>query len=150
MSGKRTPPVGTIHPTSDWVLLEGLNNNCFPVHITFTQLRHDITIFSNSLRRVIPNELTHPCEGNVKSWHSTKIKMYLTFKTIIESNGWCVELFAVELGATSVLCCLKKLGFNNTLIRNTIKELSKSSTECCFCIWLGRNNKDLTPSAANC
>ena len=72
----------------------------------------------------------------------------------IESKGWCVELFAVEVGARgycskSVLCCFKKLGFNNKLIRNTIKKLSKSSMECSFCIWLARNNKEWTP-AANC
>ena len=49
----------------------------------------------------------------------------------------------------SVLCCFKKLGFNNTCIRNTIKKLSKSSMECSFCIWLARNNKHWNP-AANC
>ena len=44
---------------------------------------------------------------------------------------------------------IKKLGYNNTLIRNTIKELSKSSMECSFYIWLARNNKVLTLSAVN-
>ena len=71
----------------------------------------------------------------------------------IESKGWCVELFPVEVGARgycsrSVLCCFKKLGLNNKLIRNTIKKLSKSSMEFSFCIWLARN-KEWTP-AANC
>ena len=50
-----------------------------------------------------------------------------------------MELFAVEVGgrgscSTSVLCCLKKLGFNNILVRNNIKKISKSSMECSFCI----------------
>ena len=145
MPCKRTPPVGTL----DWVLLADPNSNyCFPVHIAFTQLRPDITIFSNSLRKVILIELTCPCEENMQSWHSTKINKYLALKTVIESNGWCVELFVVEVGATgycskSVLCCFKKLGFNNTCIRNTIKKLSRS------CIWLARNNKHWNP-AANC
>ena len=152
---KRTPPVGILYYASDWVLLADLNSNyCFPVHIAFTQLRPDITIFSNSLRKVILMELTCPCEENMQSWHSTKINKYLALKTVIESNGWCVELFAVEVGARgycskSVLCCFKKLGFNNTCIRNTIKKLSKSSMECSFCIWLARNNKHWNP-AANC
>ena len=128
MLRKRSPPVGILHHASDWVLIADLNSNyCFPVHIAFTQLRPDITIFSNNLRKVILIELTCPCEENMESWHSTKINMYLALKTIIESNGWCVELFAVEFGARgycskSVLCCFKKLGFNNTLIRNTIKK----------------------------
>ena len=84
----------------------------------------------------------------MECWHSIKINKYLALKTIIEFNGWCVELFPVDVGAggycsKSVLCCF------NTLIRNTIKKLSKSSIECSFCIWLARN-KDWTPSAVNC
>ena len=81
----------------------------------------------------------------MESWHSTKINKYLALKATIECNGWSAELFAVEVSAwgycsKSVLCCLKKLGFNNTLIKNNIKDFSKSSMECSFCIWLARNN----------
>ena len=147
---KRTPPVGILHQASDWVLLADLDNNyCFPVHIAFTQLRPDITIFSIVLREVILIELTCPCKENMESWHSTKINKYLALKATIESNGWSMELFAVEVGARgycskSILCCLKKLCFNNTLIRNNIKNFSKSSMECSFCIWLARNNKEWT------
>ena len=155
MSRKRTPPVGILHHASDWILLADLNKTyCFPVHIAFTQLRPDITIFSDSLRKVILIKLTCPCEENMESWRGTKMNKYSALKTIIESKGWCVDLFAVEVGARgycsrSVLCCFKKLGFNNKLIRNTIKKLRKSSMECSFCIWLARNNKEWTP-AANC
>ena len=65
-----------------------------------------------------------------------------------------MELFAVEVGARgycskSVLCCFKKLGFNNTRIRDTTKKLSRSSMECSFSIWLARYNKHWNP-AANC
>ena len=153
---KWSPPVGILHHASDWVLLADLNSNyCFLVHIAFTQLRPDIMVFSNSLRKVILIELTCPCEENMESWHGTKISKYLALKAIVESKGWGVELFAVEVGARgycpkSVLCCSKKLGFNNKLIRNTIKKLSKSSMECSFCIWLVRNNKEWTQPAANC
>ena len=153
---KRSPPVGILHHASDWVLIADLNSNfCFPVHITFTWLRPDITIFSNYLRKVILIELACPCQGKMESWHSNKINKYLALKTSIESNGWCVEHFAVQVGARgycskSVLCSFKKPGFSNTLIRDTIKKLSKSCMECLFCIWLARNNKDWNPSTANC
>ena len=65
-----------------------------------------------------------------------------------------VKLFAVQVGARryclrSVSCYCKKLSLNNTLIRNTIKKISKSYSECSFCILLSRDNKDSTP-AANC
>ena len=153
---KRSPPVDILHHASDWVLIADLNIiYCFPVYVAFTQLRHDITFFSNNFRKVILIELTCPCEEIMEFWHGTKINKYLALKTIIESNGWCVERFAVEVGARgycskSVLCCSRKLGFSNTLIRNSIKKLSKSSMECSLCIWLARNNKDWTPSTANC
>ena len=152
MLHKRTPPVGILHQASDWVVLADLDSNyCFPIHIVFTQLRPDITIFSNALRKVILIELTCPCDGNMESWHSAKINKYLALKTTIESNEWSVELLAFKVSARgycskSVLCCLKKLGFNNTLIRKNIKKLSKSSMECSFCIWLNRNNKDWSPT----
>ena len=44
-------------------------------------------------------ELTWPYEENLESWHGTKINKYLALKSIIESNGWCVELSALEVGA---------------------------------------------------
>ena len=88
----------------------------------------------------------------MKFWHSTKINRCLALKTTIGFHGWCVELFAVEVGARgycskSAFCCFNKVGFNNALIRNNIKKLSKSSTESSFCIWLPKNNKDLAPAA---
>ena len=78
----------------DWILLVHRNSNCFPVYIAFTQLRSDITILSNILRKVILIELTCPCEENMEPWHSTKINKYLALKAIIESNGWLVGPFA--------------------------------------------------------
>ena len=107
---------------SGWVLLADIDSNyCFPIHIAFTQLRPDITIFSDVLTKVILIELTCPCEENMESQHSTKINKYLALRTTIESNERSVELSAVEVGARgyrskSVLCCLKKLGFNNSKI----------------------------------
>ena len=81
---KRTPPVGILHQASGWVLLADIDSNyCFPIHIAFTQLRPDITIFSNVLRKVILIELTCLCEENMESWHSTKINKYLALKTTI-------------------------------------------------------------------
>ena len=113
VSRKRTPPVGILHQTSDWVLLADVNGNCcLPIHTAFIQLRPDITIFSNALRKVTIVELTCLCKENMDSWHSTKINKYPSLKTTLESNGWSVELFAVEVGARgcflkSVLCSSK-------------------------------------------
>ena len=66
--------------------------------MALTRLRHDNTIFSNSLRKVILTEVTCPCEENMESWNSATINKFLALKAIIESNGWCVEPFVVEFG----------------------------------------------------
>ena len=147
VKNKNSSPGGILHQASDWVLLGDLDG-CFsfPPHITFTELRQDITIFSNKLKRVILIELTCPCEENMEAWHNVKVNKYMPLKSVIESNGWNVDLFAVEVGvrgycSRSVLCCFKSLGLRNRTINTTIKQLSKCSMECSFCIWLARNNK---------
>ena len=80
--------------------------------------------------------------GGLPQYQSNK---YLPLKSVIENNGWSVDLSAVKVGArgycsTPVLCCFKSLGLRNPTI-NTIKQISKCSMECSFCIWLARNNK---------
>ena len=147
VKNKNSSPCGILHQASDWVLLGDLDGNfSFPPHIAFIGLRQDITIFSNKLKRVILIELTCPCEENMEAWHNAKVNKYLPLKSVIENNGWSVDLFAVEVGARgycsrSVLCCFKSLGLSNRTINTTIKQISKCSMECSFCIWLARNNE---------
>ena len=51
---KNSSASGILHQASDWVLLEDLDGTfSFPQHIRFTELRPDITIFSNKLKRVV-------------------------------------------------------------------------------------------------
>ena len=129
------------------VLLGDLDDTfSFLPHIAFTKLKPDITIFSNKLKKVIFIELTCPCEQHMEAWHNAKFHKYMPLKSAIENNGWSVVLFAVEVGAggyccRSVLCCVKSLGLRNCIINTTIKQISKCSMECSFCIWLVRNNK---------
>ena len=142
VKNKNSSPSGILHQASDWVLLGDLDGSfSFPPHIAFTELRPDIIIFSNKLKRVILIELTCPCEENMEAWHNAKVNKYMPLKSVIENNGWNVDLFAVEVGARgycsrSVLCCFKSLGLRNRTINTTIKQLSKCSMECSFCIWL--------------
>ena len=80
---KRIPPVGILHYASDWVLLADLNSNyCFPVHIAFTQLRPDIAIFSNSLRKVILIEQS-----------PFRIKYSIAYVTSYQSQHGCEKEF---------------------------------------------------------
>ena len=144
---KNSSSSGILHQASDWVLLGDLDGTfSFPPPIAFTELRPDITIFSNKLIRVIFIELTCPREENLEAWHNVKVNKSLPLKSVIENNGWSVGLFPVEVGtrvycSRSVLCCFKSLGLRNRTINTTIKQISKYSMECSFCNWLARNNK---------
>ena len=60
---------------------------------------------------------------HMESWDSTKINKYLALKTTTESNGWSVELFAVEVGARgycskSALYCPYKYQLTYKLLWN--------------------------------
>ena len=143
---KKTPHVGTLHRSVDWILKADSDKKCnFPLHIAYTELQPDITIYANSAKKVLLIELTCPCEENMEKWHDHKINKYLPLKSAIKSRGWEVDLHAIEVGARgfcsrSLLCCLWNLGFNNILAKKTLKTVSKLSMESSFCIWLARDN----------
>ena len=144
----RSKPSGILHLSNDWIIMTDLNDYyVFPGHIAPSALRPDIVLYSNSLKHVILLELTCPCEENMESWHSTKLTKYSCLVNTIKSNGWCVDLFAIEVGARgycsrSVTTCLKRLGFCNKLAFSTAKKLGQISMKSSFCIWLARDSRE--------
>ena len=117
-SSKTTVATGILYLANDWKLISDLGNGfVFPGHIAITALRPDVVIYSDVLKRIILIELTCPCEENMENWHVTKFCKYSGLIHIISSNGWTVDFFAVEVGAsgycpTSVTSCLKQqVGF---------------------------------------
>ena len=152
---QNSSPSGILHQASGWVLLGDLDGTfSFAPHIAFTELRPDTTVFSNKLKRVILIELTCPSEENMEAWHNVKVNKYLPLKSVIENIGCSVDLFAAEVGARgycsrSVLYCSKSLGLSNRTINTTIKQISKCSMECSFCIWLARTQKACSTKEIN-
>ena len=73
---------------SDWILLENLDDTfSFSLHIAFTELKPDRTIFSNKLKRVTLIELTSTSKENMQGWHNARINEYMLLKSVIENNG---------------------------------------------------------------
>ena len=59
--------MGTLHQSIDWLYVADLDKKYnFSLHITYTELRPDITIYSNLAKKVILIELTCPCEENME------------------------------------------------------------------------------------
>ena len=81
--------------------------------------------------------MTCLCEENMEAWHNVKVNKHMPLKSVIENNGWSVDLFTVEVGARghcsrSVLCCFKSLGLRNRTINTTTKQISKCSRNAPF------------------
>ena len=71
---KKTPHVGTLHHSVDWILKADLDEEYnFPFHIAYTELWPGITIYSNSAKKAILIELTCPCEENMEKWCDQQI-----------------------------------------------------------------------------
>ena len=146
-SDAKPKATGILHLANDWFLLSDLGEGYqFPGHIGISTLRPDIVMYSNLLKRVILIELTCPCEENMECWHNVKLNKYSVLVNIIRSNGWCVDIFAIEVGARgycsrSVTSCLKALGFSNKLAFSTAKTVGQTSMKSSFCIWLARDSK---------
>ena len=113
--------IGTLHNSTDWILIADLDKRYnFPLHIAYTELQPDITIYSNSAKKMILIELTCLCAENMEKWHDHEINKYLPLKSAINFRDWEVDLFAIEEGvrglpSSSLLCCLQNIGFINIL-----------------------------------
>ena len=147
---KRTH-TGILHLASDWILLVDLVTPLiFPPHIAITELRPDVVLYSNSLKRVILVELTSPCEENMEYWHDYKVNHYSPLARLVRSNGWSCDVFPIEVGARgycsrSVLSTLRRLGFSNKISNKCVKDLGLISSKSSFVIWLARTSKEWSP-----
>ncbi|XP_057310604.1 uncharacterized protein LOC130648569 [Hydractinia symbiolongicarpus] len=137
---------GILHLAKDWKIVADTHSNyVFPSHIAISELKPDLVLYSNDLKRVIIVELTCPCEENMNAWHSTKVAKYSCLMNVIMVNGWQVDFFAVEVGARgycarTTTACLKRMGFTNKLAYSTANDLGKISMRSFFCIWLARES----------
>ena len=95
---KSENPSGIIHLAFSWKVTADLDNDfVFPANVALTQDRPDIVLVAESLRRVVLVELTVPCEENFE--HHKKQEKYIPIEAQARTNGWGVDIFAVEVGA---------------------------------------------------
>ena len=81
--------MGTLHQSVDWILKADLDKKYnFTLHITYTELCPDITIYSNSAKKVILIELNCLYEENMEKWHDHRsINTYIKVGNKIEGFG---------------------------------------------------------------
>ena len=149
---KRRQRLGLLHDSKQWQLMVDIPSKSliFPGHIAISDLRPDLIIFSNINKLIILIELTCPCEENFEDRHREKLTKYKDLKELIEFNGWCCYLFAIEVGARgycsdSVPRCLRALGLGPKAVREACKDLGLVSSKSSFCIWMARDTKEWSP-----
>ena len=92
--------MGTIHQSVDWILITDVDKKYnLPLHIDYTELQPDITMYSDSAKKVILIEFTCLCEQNMEKQYDHNINKYLPLKSGIKSRGLEVDLYAIEVGA---------------------------------------------------
>ena len=134
---------------NDWQLLIDFDH-CritFPVEILITDERPDIIIWSCSSRSVVLVELTCPAEENIGDACSRKTQKYTSLCTSIESKGWVVYFFSIEVGcrgfpARSIPHCLSMLGVDSNISGRLMRTLSSVVSSCSFTIFRCHNVRE--------
>ena len=115
-----------------------------PREIAITSLRPDIVLWSQTGKAVVLCELTCPWEENAEWAHERKLAKYEDLKNEIESNGWNVKVFAVEVGcrgfaSRSLRSYLAAIGGSNRKIKVAVKECCEAAERASVDIYLSRN-----------
>ena len=141
---RRVDTSGVLDEASDWDFMVDLKPRLvFPVEIVSTTLRPDIVIVSRSKKLVVIIELTCPSEEHFDERHNDKLFKYMDLVKASVENGWCVTLFAVEVGARgyashTVGVCLKKLGIAPVDSKRASRNMADAALRASFWIWLCR------------
>jgi len=131
----------------DWVVNCDLASRLVvPIDLADTTKRPDIVMISRRIRRVILCELTCPWEENAEWAHERKLEKYEELKNEIESNGWAVSVYAVEVcgrgfASRSLRGYLTAIGCNNKKIKAVVKECCEAAERASVSIYMSRNEQ---------
>ena len=70
-----------------------------PTSIIPTTMRPDIVLISKSTKKVCLLELSIPFEANISATHLRKVQRYEALISDIESNGYTVKYYPIEIGS---------------------------------------------------
>ena len=132
---KSTPVVSLLEQAVDWHITVDLPAILykFPFHITITEKKPDLVLWSETLRTIVLLELTVPHESNVRTAHTRKNTKYTELRQACRDAGYRVELMPVEIGvlgyiANSTKRALKTLGVWSKDLHGQISQLAMRCT----------------------
>ena len=114
-----------------------------PIECTVTNLKPDLTIFIPENKHLILIELSVPFELNIQQAHEYKQSKYESLINDIESNGFKVDYYPIEIGSRCYIKCdnksslkkIHKLAAINTPFSKFKKNVSKLAVISSFVIF---------------
>ncbi len=132
--------------------LAGMMTGCstIPTDVVITSQRPDLVIVNRAEKKITLLELSIPFEQNIETTHQYKTDRYSNLIVDIESNGFNVKYYAIEIGSrgyinTSNIQRLKSFIHNHckdSKLSEARDTISKISLVCSFIIYHSKFDKD--------
>ena len=132
--------------------LAGMMTGCstIPTDVVITSQRPDLVIVNRAEKKITLLELSIPFEQNIETTHQYKTDRYSNLIVDIESNGFNVKYYAIEIGSrgyinTSNIQRLKSFIHSHckdSKLSEARDTISKISLVCSFIIYHSKFDKD--------
>ena len=148
--------MGIMTAAKDWKVLVDLDKQLkFPQEVQVqTDLRPDLIMYSNSIKRIIWWELTCPVEENISKNHDKKLDKYAELQVDCQTAGWSCFNVAIEVGARgfaaeSLQRAATAIGIRGRAVKKLVREAGQEAMHCSRWIyWLSEKKEWETRNVA--
>ena len=141
--------MGIMTTAKDWKVVADLDKQLkFPQEVQVqTQLRPDLIMYSNSIKRIIWWELTCPSEERISESHELKLDRYANLQVDCQTAGWSCYNIAIEVGARGFVAeslqrAATAIGFRGRAVRKLVREVGQEALHCSKWIyWLSERRE---------
>ena len=141
--------MGIMTTAKDWKVVADLDKQLkFPQEVqVLTQLRPDLIMYSNSIKRIIWWELTCPSEERISESHELKLDRYANLQVDCQTAGWSCYNIAIEVGARGFVAeslqrAATAIGFRGRAVRKLVREVGQEALHCSKWIyWLSERRE---------
>ena len=141
--------MGIMTAAKDWMVVADLDKQLrFPQEVQVqTQLRPDLIMYSNSIKRIIWWELTCPSEERISVSHELKLDRYANLQGDCQTAGWSCYNMAIEVGARGFVAeslqrAATAIGFRGRAVKKLVREVGQEALHCSKWIyWLSEKRE---------
>ena len=118
----------------------------FPPQLAISDLRPDITVFSQLQKEAMLIELTVCNEVSYEAAQHRKTEKYLELASEVETNGFNSELITLEFGSRGLVCTkgfqriCETISGGKRRWRQLLQDVSSAAIRGSYSIWTSRNH----------